>query len=85
MDKEKVSVIMPSYNTGKIICESIDSILSQTYANLELLISDDHSSDAETINILKDYADKDSRVKVFFLVEHPLSIKARTQPIVRNM
>lgn len=61
---------MPSYNTGKIICESIDSILSQTYANLELLISDDHSSDAETINILKDYANKDSRVKVFFLEEN---------------
>lgn len=65
--EEKVSVIMPSYNTGKMICESIDSILSQTYQNIELLISDDHSSDAETIAILKDYAQKDKRVKVFFL------------------
>lgn len=67
MIEDKVSVIMPSYNTGKIICESIDSILSQTYTNLELLISDDRSSDTETIEILKDYASKDSRVKVFFL------------------
>lgn len=67
MMEEKVSVIMPSYNTGKMICESIDSILSQTYKNIELLISDDHSSDAETIDILKDYAQKDERVRVFFL------------------
>lgn len=67
MMNEKVSVIMPSYNTGKMICESIDSVLSQTYRNLELLISDDHSSDAETIDILKTYAQKDERVKVFFL------------------
>lgn len=67
MTEDKVSVIMPSYNTGKMIRESIDSILSQTYRNIELLISDDHSSDAETINILKEYAQKDSRVKVFFL------------------
>ena len=67
MTEDKVSVIMPSYNTGKMIRESIDSILSQTYQNIELLISDDHSSDAETIDILKEYAQKDSRVKVFFL------------------
>ena len=67
IEEDKVSVIMPSYNTGKMICESIDSILSQTYNNIELLISDDHSSDAETIRILKEYALKDSRVKVFFL------------------
>ena len=67
MTEDKVSVIMPSYNTGKMIRESIDSVLSQTYNNIELLISDDHSSDPETINILKEYAHKDSRVKVFFL------------------
>ena len=65
--QDKVSVIMPSYNTGKMICESIDSVLAQTYQNIELLISDDHSSDAETISILKEYAQKDERVKVFFM------------------
>ena len=72
---------MPSYNTGKIICESIDSILSQTYPNLELLISDDHSTDEETIRILRDYAARDSRVKVFFLEKNGGAGVARNNSI----
>ena len=49
MKKDLVSVIMPSYNASRYIGASIDSILNQTYNNLELIISDDHSSDSETI------------------------------------
>ena len=40
-----VSVIMPSYNTGRFIKETIESVLAQTYSNWELLIVDDCSSD----------------------------------------
>lgn len=58
---------MSTYNSAKWVAESIDSVLAQTYQNIELLISDDHSSDAETISILKTYAQRDGRVKVFFL------------------
>ena len=58
---------MPTYNSGKHLRESIDSILGQTYQNLELLITDDHSSEEETLSILREYAEKDKRVDVLFL------------------
>lgn len=69
MSQELVSVIMPTYNTGKFLSESIASVLNQTYPNLELLITDDGSTD-ETLTILENYAQKDPRVKVFCLGSH---------------
>ena len=67
MEENLVSVIMPTYNTGSILSESIDSILCQTYKNLELIITDDKSDDSSTISILKAYERKDNRVKVIYL------------------
>lgn len=64
-----VSVIMPTYNAARWISESIDSILNQTYQNLELIITDDCSADG-TQQILKDYERKDTRVKVFYAKEN---------------
>ena len=54
---ELVSVIMPTYNCGRFIKESIDSVLAQTYANWELLIVDDCSTD-ETESVVRRYKDK---------------------------
>jgi len=56
-----VSVIMPTYNSAEFVSESIDSVLSQTYQNIELIISDDCSSD-NTMEILEDYAKRDERI-----------------------
>lgn len=70
MSKELVSVIMPSYNASRFIGASIDSVLGQTYKKLELLITDDHSTDPETIELLKAYAAKDERVRIFLLPEN---------------
>ena len=56
-----VSVLLSTYNSEESIGESIDSLLSQTYKNLEILISDDGSTDS-TKEICKKFQLKDERV-----------------------
>lgn len=57
-----ISVIVPVYNGGETIKETIESVLNQTFSNLELIIIDDGSQDS-TLNIISNI--KDSRLKVF--------------------
>ena len=57
-----VSVIMPSWNTEKFIAESIQSVIDQTYANWELIIVDDCSTDA-TDEVVASF--KDDRIRYF--------------------
>ena len=52
-----VSIIMPSWNTGQFIAESIQSVLNQTYSNWELLIVDDCSND-NTDDIVLSFTDQ---------------------------
>lgn len=61
-----MSVIMPSYNSADFIAASIEGVLNQTYRNIELLITDDGSSD-NTIEIVESFQKRDSRVRVFSL------------------
>ena len=64
MGSEKVSIIVPVYNVEKYFDKCIESILRQTYKNIEVLIVDDGSTD--TCGMKADeYAKRDSRVKVF--------------------
>ena len=54
---ELVSIITPSYNSSRFIEECVDSALSQTYDNWELIIVDDCSAD-NSVQIIKKYNDK---------------------------
>jgi glycosyltransferase involved in cell wall biosynthesis len=58
-----VSIITPAYNCARFIGETIDSILAQTEANLELIVIDDGSTD-ETLKIAREKAARDARIKV---------------------
>lgn len=59
-----ISIIVPVYNSEKTLCRCIDSILSQTFKNWELLLINDGSKDVSG-NICDEYALKDKRIKVF--------------------
>ena len=62
--KELISIIMPAFNAERFIAESIKSVLSQTNNNWELLIVDDCSQD-NTVNVVKEYLEKDARIKLY--------------------
>jgi glycosyltransferase involved in cell wall biosynthesis len=59
--KTKVSIGIPTYNGEKYIKQAIESVLSQTYTNFELIISDNASTDLTPL-ICRDYEKKDKRV-----------------------
>lgn len=60
MDK-KVAVLISTYNGEKYIREQLDSILNQTYKNIEIVIRDDGSKDS-TIDIIKEYQEKNDNI-----------------------
>ena len=62
--EEKVDVLLATYNGEKYLKEQIDSILNQTYQNINLIISDDNSNDS-TRKILEEYKKIDNRIKTY--------------------
>ena len=60
-DKPLVSVIMPAYNAERFIGKTLDSVLDQTYRNIEVLVVDDGSQD-QTAEIVDSICDKDHRI-----------------------
>lgn len=59
-----VSIVMATYNGEKFLRLQIESILKQSYSNLEIIVVDDGSTD-NTMDILQEYASQDSRIKIF--------------------
>ena len=64
-----VSVIVPVYNAEDFMCETLDSILAQTYKNIEIICIDDMSKDSSRL-IIEDYASKYENIRPIFLEEN---------------
>lgn len=59
-----ISIAMATYNGSKYLCEQLDSILSQTVQDFELIVCDDCSTD-NTMSILREYSSKDERIRIY--------------------
>ena len=77
MNTPLVSIIVPIYNAEKYIHECIDSLLAQTYTNIEVILVDDGSID-NCGKICDDYASKDKRVKVIHQKNGGVSVARQT-------
>src|SRR2546423_2733061 len=63
MTLPKVSVCIDSFNYGRFLSEAIESVLEQSFADFELIISDDRSTDS-SLEIAQSYAQKDGRIRI---------------------
>lgn len=61
LNQPLISVIIPAYNAEEFIAQTLESVQSQTYQNIEILVVDDGSTDT-TADIIKSFAQKDSRI-----------------------
>lgn len=72
-----ISIIVPMYNREKHIEECIDSILTQTYKNIEILLIDDGSTDG-TVDKVKQYVEKYSNIRYIFQNNQGVSVARNT-------
>ena len=63
LDLTEISVIVPAYNVEKYIGECLDSLINQTFGDIEIICVNDGSTDS-TLDILNEYASRDSRIRV---------------------
>lgn len=78
MEKEMISVIIPTYNRAKTIKRAIDSVLKQTYSNTEIIVIDDCSTD-NTLDIIKSY--KNDKIRYYKLEQNSGACVARNKGI----
>jgi glycosyltransferase involved in cell wall biosynthesis len=76
VEMDKISIIVPIYNGEKYLCRCIDSLLTQSYTNVEIILINDGSTDS-TFEICVNYEKKDKRIRV-------LSQKNQGQSVARN-
>jgi len=72
----KLSVIIPVYNTAEYLSLCLDSVISQSFKDMEIVCVNNHSTDGSA-EILNEYAKKDSRIKVIKTKEHSRATQSR--------
>ena len=80
METGLISIVMPSYNCSSFIKETVDTVISQTYKNWELIIVDDCSTD-DTLMVLKQLTKQDSRIQYIKLEKNSGAAVARNMGI----
>ncbi|MDD6633822.1 MAG: glycosyltransferase family 2 protein [Ruminococcus sp.] len=69
----KISVIVPVYNVEKYLSKTIETVINQTYTNIEVILVDDGSTD-NSLKICYEYAEKDNRIRVIHQYNQGLSV-----------
>lgn len=64
MPRPLVSILMPCYNVEPFLAKCLDSVVAQTYRNLQIVMIDDGSSD-NTFTVMREYAAKDPRIEIY--------------------
>ena len=64
-----VSIIIPAYNVEGYINRCLNSVINQTYSNIEIIVVNDGSTDG-TLEIIKNYCNLDSRIKLIDITNH---------------
>ena len=77
---KKVSVIIPVHNSSKYLSECINSVVNQTYKNIEIIVVDDNSNDS-SLSIINSY--KDKRIKVIKLKKNMGVSIARNKGVIK--
>ena len=79
-----ISIITPTYNSELYIAEMINSVISQTYNNWELVITDDCSVD-ETVSLVRNIMLYEKRIKLFTLDKNSGSAIARNNSMNNSL
>lgn len=76
MQMNKVSIIIPTYNSYDTIEDTLNSVINQTYRNFEIIVVDDCSTD-DTLKKLEEYKNRDSRIEIVSLENNSGAATAR--------
>ena len=77
MKQGLVSIVVPVYNTGKYLNRCMNSIVKQTYSNIEVILIDDGSTD-DSSDLCDEWAEKDERIKVIHKLNAGLGMARNT-------